>query len=52
MDFKAEYDTETNILYNKFIGTPSSVEDAEFIARKSLEWYKKGNGFKVWQIFN
>lgn len=50
MDYIAEYDAETNILYNKFVGTPASFEDAEFIAEKSLEWYKKGDGYKVWQI--
>ena len=52
MDYEAKYDQETNILYSRFIGTPNSFEDAEYIAEKNLEAYKKGEGYKVWQIID
>ena len=46
MDYEAKYDQETNILYSRFIGTPNSFEDDEYIHvfdRKtcnSLDWYE------------
>ncbi len=50
MQYKSEYDPEANILITKFIGTPKSFEDAEFMARKNLECYKELGDKKVWQI--
>lgn len=52
MQYKSEYDPETNILITRFIGTPKSFEDAEFMARKNLECYKELGGKKVWQIID
>ncbi len=50
--YEASYDKENNILFCKFIGSPKSNYDAEFIANKNLEWYLKGGNTKVWQIID